>query len=347
LVIPGINTAVATIGLLASTLATLAQLQQGGEINAFDNAAEERYRCMLYCILDQDGTVNRAVLDEWYYQIQADSLNPFANEAAMLVNSVPTDHWQWLAYASSEVNPLACESCTCAEDRIISFVAETSTILEGNGHEVPVVLNTPDALPSDINVSFTYTDGTATAGSDYNVIGTSLTFPAGSTDGTTQTIVITIPQDNVPEPAETFNLQLSALIGSAIIDETKKDHMVTISANNQIPLYVTRGVWTSPNTYQAALTSEGTLNYRIRFSVVENEPNVYTSLAMQFKVVSKSGGGTMLYRARKNGALVTGSNGTLVYNSATMPTGFICASSFEIASNALFSVTMDFIRDQC
>ena len=68
-----------------------------------------------------------------------------------------------------------------------------------------VTLSNASALP--VSVAYNTANGTATAGSDYTAKSGTLNFAAGVTS---QTITVTIANDNVYEGAETFNVNLSA-----------------------------------------------------------------------------------------------------------------------------------------
>ena len=54
-----------------------------------------------------------------------------------------------------------------------------------------------------------FSKGSAVAGSDYESVSSSLMFPAGSINGSTQCINITITDDEVLEADETFTVTLT------------------------------------------------------------------------------------------------------------------------------------------
>ena len=68
---------------------------------------------------------------------------------------------------------------------------------------------------SIVEVDYTTSDGTATAGSDYTASSGTLTFAAGQS---VQTVVVDITDDEDPEGAETFNLTLSDAVNATIAD---------------------------------------------------------------------------------------------------------------------------------
>ena len=67
----------------------------------------------------------------------------------------------------------------------------------------------------------------ATAPSDYGAVSGVLNWAAG--DGTSKTIVVSIVADNVPEPAETFTVTLSAPTGATL--GSPSTFTVTINKN--------------------------------------------------------------------------------------------------------------------
>jgi uncharacterized repeat protein (TIGR01451 family) len=87
----------------------------------------------------------------------------------------------------------------------------------------------------DASVSYSTSDGTAAAGSDYTATSGSLTIPAGSATGV---ISVTVLDDALPESTETFTLTLSspvsATIGSGtavgtIIDDENPPNIISVT----------------------------------------------------------------------------------------------------------------------
>jgi ELWxxDGT repeat protein len=76
-----------------------------------------------------------------------------------------------------------------------------------------VTLSAPPAQPA--TVQYATVNGTATAGSDYQARSGTLTIPAGQTTGTITVLVI---GDRLPEPNETFFVNLSAATNAIIVD---------------------------------------------------------------------------------------------------------------------------------
>lgn len=110
---PGAAVVAGIAGLLLTAMKGINDL----ESNSFDDNAEERYRCMLYCILKENNEVNftEAIRSLWLAEIDGDTLNPAALVVGDLLEYSPLDEFQWIAYASSEVSPDACLECECDE----------------------------------------------------------------------------------------------------------------------------------------------------------------------------------------------------------------------------------------
>lgn len=92
------------------------------------------------------------------------------------------------------------------------------TVTEGNAATIPanftVSLSAPSGLPTTI--TFTVTDVTANAGTDYvQVTASPLIIPAGMTTGT---ITVNVNGDVTAEPNETFNVNLTSATNGMIAD---------------------------------------------------------------------------------------------------------------------------------
>ncbi len=105
-------TGVAT--LITSFVTLILSIEGFFEGNAFDDATEERYRCELYCLLDQDGLITPEIFASWKAFIAGDQANNFQAPAiAELLGIVPFEYWQFVGYTSPEINAAACEDCDC------------------------------------------------------------------------------------------------------------------------------------------------------------------------------------------------------------------------------------------
>ncbi|KQR11975.1 glycoside hydrolase family 3 N-terminal domain-containing protein [Cellulomonas sp. Leaf334] len=82
----------------------------------------------------------------------------------------------------------------------------------GETAQVPVVLTTTDGqpLPADVTVDYANGDGTAEAGTHYDAFSGTLTFPAGTESGSTQTIDVVTHATQEVDDARTLTVDLSA-----------------------------------------------------------------------------------------------------------------------------------------
>jgi Calx-beta domain/FG-GAP-like repeat len=91
------------------------------------------------------------------------------------------------------------------------------TLTEGNtgtrSASFTVTLSTVSSQP--VTVAYATADGTASAGSDYQTVGGTLTIPAGQTSGT---ITVLVNGDVVAEPNEVFFVNLSSPTNATIAD---------------------------------------------------------------------------------------------------------------------------------
>ena len=88
-------------------------------------------------------------------------------------------------------------------------------------------------LRTPITVHYATADGSATAGSDYTAASGDVTIPAGQTSAT---ITVAVKGDRLPEPNETFVVNLSSPTNASIADGqgmgTILDNEPRISINN-------------------------------------------------------------------------------------------------------------------
>ncbi|MER5909981.1 glycoside hydrolase family 3 N-terminal domain-containing protein [Streptomyces sp. NPDC001982] len=84
-------------------------------------------------------------------------------------------------------------------------------VAEGGTATVKVTVATTGAAPIDEPVTVTYetAGGTAEPGKDYTPVSGTLTFPAGTASGASQTIQVSTLRDKAAEPAETIPLKLT------------------------------------------------------------------------------------------------------------------------------------------
>jgi hypothetical protein len=106
----------------------------------------------------------------------------------------------------------------------VGFTTSGKTLLESAGPAVLTVkLSTADhaATTSQVTVDYSTLDGTALAGptKDYQAVAGTLTFPAGTAHGATQTISVPLVNDSVGEVDESFKVNLSNVTGGARVGQ--------------------------------------------------------------------------------------------------------------------------------
>ncbi|MEJ0017978.1 MAG: Calx-beta domain-containing protein [Acetobacteraceae bacterium] len=101
---------------------------------------------------------------------------------------------------------------------VVAASADDASTAEGNGpgtHFVVVPIRLSAASTTEVTIDYTTADGTALAGKDYIFQRGSLTFAPGVTQ---QNVYVEVIGDTVPEPDETFFVQLSGSTGVSIAD---------------------------------------------------------------------------------------------------------------------------------
>lgn len=103
-------------------------------------------------------------------------------------------------------------------------IADAAPLAEGNSltHEVYFVVTKTGATAVPATVFYYTSDGTATAGSDYQAKSGTLTFPAGNSS---QTITINVIGDTVSEGDEVFYVNLSGAT-NATIGDNQGEHTI-------------------------------------------------------------------------------------------------------------------------
>jgi choice-of-anchor B domain-containing protein len=113
------------------------------------------------------------------------------------------------------VDDFMVQSCVAQVPRLtVADIAVAEGHHEGSEHPATAVftvaLNAPAAVP--VTVDYQTSDGTATAGLDYIATSGTLTIPVGSVLGTVDVVIV---DDSLPEPKETFFLNLTNVTGAA------------------------------------------------------------------------------------------------------------------------------------
>ena len=149
-------------------------------------------------------------------------------------------------------------------DTVELSIAGESAAEDAGSISFTVSLNTESS--DAVTVAWTTDDGTATAGDDYTAVSGTLTFSPGET--LSQTITVTIADDQIDEADETFTVTLS---------DPANATLATATATGTITDDDTRGVAVSPqtltmdegsdDTYEVVLASQPTAEVTVSVSV--------------------------------------------------------------------------------
>lgn len=118
-----------------------------------------------------------------------------------------------------------------------AFAQAATTAGEGSGSvasTVRVTTSDGSVLAGPLTVSWATANGTAVAGADFTAASGVLTFAAGSASGATQSVSVTLLQDVLDEPAETFTIALAGVVGGGI--GTPGVHTVTLTDDDPPPV---------------------------------------------------------------------------------------------------------------
>ena len=115
-------------------------------------------------------------------------------------------------------------------------IADAPAVAEGGEAVFPVTLN--PASSQVVTVAYATQDGTAVAGSDYTATSGTLRFEPGET---IQNIQVATLRDAIAEPSESFTVELSDPVGTAITNSTgvgtiAADAMPALSITDAVPV---------------------------------------------------------------------------------------------------------------
>jgi large repetitive protein len=146
-------------------------------------------------------------------------------------------------HASIAVGSVDTDSIVIDDDESIAveFMASVSVLVEaGAAHDVAVRLaGAPGVtLAPGVSVSATVADsgtGSAISGSDYVVFADqTVTFASGAAIGDVQLVSVGVLADNVVEPAEQINLQVSSVTGPAASAGSPDTHQISITDDDTL-----------------------------------------------------------------------------------------------------------------
>jgi hypothetical protein len=279
-----------------------------------------------------------------------------------LLNAFPIEQFQWRAYASSEVNPAACD-CVCDNDRLISWDTATSNAPEGLTHDVMIKLTSPDPLPSDVTVNIVAANGTASS-ADYTLLSTFIVIPAGSVDGDTFPVSVAITASDGIDNGETFTLTIDSVVGAAVIDEDHDVHTVTITdcattgsytincATNNTML---QSGWTGCGGSPSVTTYNGTQSVVVTLPTSKRIKKIQVNWRSAFSPFLQIGDGKIIVAGTTYTQDVTGTGGTtsaqsvdnlyVTTNTFTIQTTGTINGSAPAGYVAFFSIVVTYCED--
>ncbi|MCZ4222600.1 Calx-beta domain-containing protein [Pedobacter rhodius] len=152
----------------------------------------------------------------------------------------------------------------------VSISATPASVNEGAGTATfTVTLN--GAVQDAFDVDYATVNGTASDGNDFTAKTGTLTFPAGSVNGATQTFTISIINDNLVEPSENFSGTISNVTGGLVTIATATA-AVTITDNDTSVASIAAGINGNENgpvngTFTVTLTNPSATDTQITYSL--------------------------------------------------------------------------------
>jgi len=153
------------------------------------------------------------VQNNWYYLYRTTGTNRWGDGYGQ------HDHGSWLNTGIAEI-PLS------------YFSISDRTVTEGSSGIVTIT-RTGGTLSTQ-NLTLTFSNATATAGSDYTATNITVSFGAGETS---RTVSINTLDDSVVESSETFNLTLTASSSDAVPAQISDGTALITITDNDTPTY--------------------------------------------------------------------------------------------------------------
>jgi hypothetical protein len=122
-----------------------------------------------------------------------------------------------------------------AEGPVVGFALGTSVAGEG-GAQVPITISLSTRsgpLATAVNVDWSTANGAALAGSDFIAASGRVTFPAGTTNGASRTVMVSLLDDSLDEDDETFFVRVTSVRNAALASISP--HAVKIVDDDPMP----------------------------------------------------------------------------------------------------------------
>ncbi len=180
-----------------------------------------------------------------------------------------------------------------ADTASLAFAQDRSASLgEDGSHLVTVVLTASGVLAVPLDAAVTSADGTATAGSDYTAIASTVTFPTGAANGATQAVAVPLLDDVDLEGDETLTLTLSGVSPPGTLG-TRTTHELTITEDDAASLSFVVGSSATVNEAAASqpvtvrLTTTGGTTLPIPVSVNVTSADATATAGQDYTAVSE------------------------------------------------------------
>ncbi|MXV53348.1 DUF11 domain-containing protein, partial [Pedobacter sp. HMF7647] len=244
----------------------------------------------------------------------------------------------------SSTNPSA--SLNILDNDAASVAINSVTVNENAGPTLFTVTLTGN-VQNSFTINYSTADGSATSGSDYTATSGVITFPAGSVSGATQTISVSIINDLLSEPTESFAVNLGGATGGVTISTANgtgtindDDVVATVTAgtngNETGPVNGTFAVTLSHASSQAT-----TLTYTLGGTATEGSD--YTAIATKTVTIAAGATTATITIPTLNDTIVEGMEtvvATLTASSNPLVKYSPASASIDITDNDVSVVTV-------
>jgi hypothetical protein len=191
----------------------------------------------------------------------------------------------------------ATASVTINDDDVAGVALSTNPTVNENAGTTTFTVTLTGNVQNSFTVDYATSNGTAIAPGDYTAITTgTVTFPAGSVDGATQTFTVAILDDNLREPGETFSAALSNITGG-LATIAAATATTTITDNDAASVVISTDPTVNENgtaTFTVTLTGNVQQAFAVNYTTANGtalQPDDYTNTAgtLTFPAGSVSG----------------------------------------------------------
>ncbi|MFH1120176.1 MAG: Calx-beta domain-containing protein, partial [Bacteroidota bacterium] len=157
---------------------------------------------------------------------------------------------------------------TILDNESASVAIDDVTVDEADGTATFTVTLTGN-IQDNLTVNYATANNTALSASDYSATSGTLTFLAGSLNGSTLSVVVPITNDNIAEPTETYRVNLSGIVSTGSASISDAQGIGTINDNDPATLVLSGFTVTETNGTQTA-------NFAATMSIAAQENVVLT-----------------------------------------------------------------------